>query len=78
MLPSLAIIIQMGHDVHASVEDCGSVTEQFLTPFHSTVVRCDWFLHIPQFPQFADNGTAIDKMTQIVTDYGRNNMFLSC
>jgi hypothetical protein len=59
MLPFVAVFIQMRHDVHASVEGCWLVTEYFLTPLHSTAVRCDWFLHIPHFLQFANNDTAV-------------------
>ncbi|KAG8233829.1 hypothetical protein J437_LFUL008051 [Ladona fulva] len=64
----LAIILQMGHDVRDSLRDYWSTLHQFNTPFYSSTIRRDRFLHILRFLHFSDNSKEPNKDDE---DYDR-------
>ncbi|KAG8223670.1 hypothetical protein J437_LFUL001778 [Ladona fulva] len=64
----LAIILQMGHDVRDSLRDYWSTLHQFNTPFYSSTIRHDRFLHILRLLHFSDNSKEPNKDDE---DYDR-------
>jgi hypothetical protein len=55
MYSFFALVIQMGHNQHGSLEDYWSREEQYWTPFYLNVMPRDSFLHILRFLHFENN-----------------------
>jgi hypothetical protein len=56
----LAIVIQVGHDIHDNLKDCWSTTEQFLSPFCDKTVRHDRFIYVHRFLRFSNSVNVFD------------------
>jgi hypothetical protein len=54
MIASLALVLQMEHDLTDELQDYTSKLEQYYIPCYSNTT-CDTFLHILQFLHFVDN-----------------------
>jgi hypothetical protein len=61
MFVFLAFTMNMGHDVGDKLTDYLATMDQLYTPFYSTMMKWDHFLHIHSYLQFIDNRNAPDR-----------------
>jgi len=61
MFVFLALTIQMGHGVRDKLTDYWSTLDQLYTPFYSTMMKRDQYLHILRYLHFTDNRNEPDR-----------------
>jgi hypothetical protein len=61
MFVFLALTMNMGHVVGDKLTDYLATMDQLYTPFYSTMMKWDHFLHILIYLQFIDNRTEPDR-----------------
>ena len=65
MFVFLALTIQMGHGVRDKLTDFWSTLDQLYTPFYSTMMNQDRYLHILRYLHFTDNRNEPDRTDEI-------------
>jgi hypothetical protein len=70
MFVFLALTIQMGHGVRDKLTDYWSTLDQLYTPFYSTMMKHDRYLHILRYILLS-TGMNLIGQTKILRDYGR-------
>jgi hypothetical protein len=63
--------ILMGHDDCDTIKDYWSTNELYYTPFYSSVMKLDRFLHIMNYRHFENNENLTDRTS---SDYNRWNI----
>ena len=61
MFVFLALTIQMGHGIRDKLTNYWSTLDQLYTPFYSTMIKRDRYLHILHYLHFTDNRNEPDR-----------------